>query len=397
MKILRIFTAFLTAGLALATVLPIQGAEAGQLLIWINGDKGYKGLQQVADRFSKDLGVPVKVEAPEGVTDKFFQAAQAGKGPDIFMWPHDRLGEWADAGLLRPIEVDAATKAKFFDKGWEAFTHKGRVWAYPLSLESVGLIYNTKYVTNPPKTLAEVTAMADELKKKGVAPIMWDYATPYFSWGFIASGGGYVFGRDAKGNYNVSDIGINVPGAVKALEEIVGLIDKGIMPKGVSYSVMDAKMNAGELAMMISGPWAWGNLRKSGIPFAVAPMPGIDGKPGKPFVGVLGAMINRASPNADLAEEFLKGYLLTNDGLRTMNADVPLGVPALKTFYEELSKDPLIAASKTSVDAGMLMPNVPEMGRFWSAFGSALSNATNGQATPQKALDLAAQRMKPRE
>ena len=80
----------------------------------------------------------------------------------------------------------------------------------------------------------------------------------------------------------------------------------------------------------------------------------------------------------------------------TMNADVPLGVPALKTFYEELSKDPLIAASKTSVDAGMLMPNVPEMGRFWSAFGSALSNATNGQATPKEALDLAAQRMKPR-
>jgi maltose/maltodextrin transport system substrate-binding protein len=396
MKTPRILTALLAACLALPVLLPLRAAEPGQLLIWINGDKGYRGLQQVADRFSKELGIPVKVEAPEGVTDKFFQAAQAGKGPDIFMWPHDRLGEWADAGLLRPIEVDAATKAKFFDKGWEAFTHKGRTWAYPVSLESVGLIYNTKFVTNPPKTLADVTALADELKAKNVAPIMWDYATPYFSWGFLASGGAYVFGRDAKGDYNVSDIGINVPGAVKALEEIVGLIDKGILPKGVSYSVMDAKMNAGELAMMISGPWAWGNLRKSGIPFSVAPMPGVNGQPGKPFVGVLGAMINRASPNADLAEEFLKTYLLTNDGLRTMNADVPLGVPALKSFYEELSKDPLIAASKASVDAGMLMPNVPEMGRFWSAFGSALSNATNGQATPQKALDLAAERMKPR-
>ena len=397
MKIPRILSTLLTSGLALATLLPTRGAEAGQLLIWINGDKGYRGLQQVADRFSKDLGIPVKVEAPEGVTDKFFQAAQAGKGPDIFMWPHDRLGEWADAGLLRPIEVDAATKTKFFDKGWEAFTHKGRIWAYPMALESVGLIYNTKFVTNPPKTLADVTAMAPELQGKGVTPIMWDYATPYFSWGFIASGGGYVFGRDAQGNYNIADIGINVPGAVKGLEAIVALINQGIMPKGVSYSVMDAKMNAGELAMMISGPWAWGNLRKSGISFSVAPMPGIEGKPGMPFVGVLGAMINRASLNTDLAEEFLKTYLLTNDGLRTMNADVPLGVPALKTFYEELSKDPLIAASKTSVDAGMLMPNVPEMGRFWSAFGSALSNATNDQATPKEALDLAAQRMKPRE
>ena len=79
MKIPRILSTLLTAGLALATLLPTRGAEAGQLLIWINGDKGYRGLQQVADRFSKDLGIPVKVEAPEGVTDKFFQAAQAGK------------------------------------------------------------------------------------------------------------------------------------------------------------------------------------------------------------------------------------------------------------------------------------------------------------------------------
>jgi maltose/maltodextrin transport system substrate-binding protein len=299
------------------------------------------------------------------------------------------------AGLLRPLEIDAATRSKFFDKGWEAFTHKSRVWAYPLSLESVGLIYNTDHIKTPPKTLAEVVALSADLKTKNIAPIMWDYATPYFSWGFLASGGGYVFGRNADGDYDVTDTGLNVPGAVNALEEIVNLINTGVMPKGVSYSVMDAKMNAGELAMMISGPWAWGNLRKSGIPFAVAPMPGIDGNPGKPFVGVLGAMVNRASPNADIAEEFLKNHLLTNEGLRAMNADVPLGVPALKSFYEELSKDPLIASSKDAVDAGVLMPNVPEMGRFWSALSAALSNATNGQAPPQRALDLAAQRMKP--
>ena len=390
------FRTLLTCLLTLGATLPAI-AESPRLLIWINGDKGYKGLQKVGDKFAAELGVSVKVEAPEGVTDKFFQAAQAGKGPDIFMWPHDRLGEWADAGLLRPIEVDAATRAKFFPKGWEAFTHDGRVWGYPVSLEAVGLIYNTDHVKTPPTSLAEVAAMAPGLRAKGVDPIMWDYATPYFSWGFLASGGAYVFGRDAKGNYNPADVGVNVPGAVRALEQIVGLIDSGVMPKGVSYSVMDAKMNSGELAMMVSGPWAWGNLRKSGIPFAVTTLPGVDGQPGRPFVGVLGAMINRASPNADLAEEFLRNYLLTDEGLRTMNADVPLGVPALESFYGELASDPLIAASKASVDAGMLMPNVPQMGRFWSAFGSALSNATNGQATPQKALDLAAQRILPRQ
>jgi hypothetical protein len=50
---------------------------------------------------------------------------------------------------------------------------------------------------------------------------------------------------------------------------------------------MDQKMNSGELAMMISGPWAWANLRKSGIDFDLAPIPSVAGNPGRPFVGVL--------------------------------------------------------------------------------------------------------------
>jgi maltose/maltodextrin transport system substrate-binding protein len=77
--------------------LPAFAWSDGELLIWINGDKGYRGLAEVGKKFEKELGVPVKVEAPEGATDKFQAAAQTGKGPDIMFWAHDRIGEWADA------------------------------------------------------------------------------------------------------------------------------------------------------------------------------------------------------------------------------------------------------------------------------------------------------------
>lgn len=375
-----------------------QGLQAfveGELLIWINGDKGYRGLAEVGKKFEEELGIKVRVEAPEGVTDRFFQSAQAGTGPDIFFWAHDRLGEWADAGLLRPIEVDSAYRAKFFDMGWEAFTHSGRVWGYPVALEAVSLIYNRAAVDTPPATLEDIIAMAPALREKEFEPIMWDYNNTYFTWGILAAKGGYVFGYE-DGAYNVRDIGVNQPGAVRALATIVRMIDEGIMPRGVSYNVMEAKMNAGEIAMMISGPWAWANLRRSGIDFGVAPVPGIEGAKGRPFVGVMGGMINRASPNADLAQEFLRNFLLTNEGMKKVDDDVPVGVPALKSFYEQLAANPLIRGSRESVDAGMLMPNVPQMGRFWSAMGSALSNATNGQTDAQRALDLAAQRIRPR-
>jgi len=42
---------------------------------------------------------------------------------------------------------------------------------------------------------------------------------------------------------------------------------------------MEAAFNKGDVAMMITGPWAWDNLKKSNIDFAVAPIPDVAGKP----------------------------------------------------------------------------------------------------------------------
>jgi maltose/maltodextrin transport system substrate-binding protein len=364
----------------------------GELLVWISIDKGWRGLTELGKKFEKDLGIRVQVETPDGLTDKFQSAAQSGKGPDIVIWAHDRLGEWAEAGLLKPLEIEDDFKAAFLPMTWDAVTHDKQIWGYPLALEAVSLIYNKKIVTgSPPAQLSEVPAFAKELKAKdpNVIPIMWDYGSPYFSWPFLASDGGYSF-KKVEGGYDVKDAGVNVPGAVKGLQEIVGLLNAGTLPKGSTYSVMEQKMCRGELAMMISGPWAWLELRKCGIDFDLAPLPGVGGKPGKPFVGVLSALINRATPNGDLAVQFLEEYVCTADGLRTIDADIPIGVPALKALAEELSaNNPLIKTTYENALNGVVMPNVPQMGKFWGAMGAALQIATSGQATPQAALDEA--------
>jgi maltose/maltodextrin transport system substrate-binding protein len=368
----------------------------GELLVWIGGDKGYRGLAEVGKKFEKDLGVPVKVETPDGLTDKFQASAQAGKGPDIVFWAHDRLGEWADSGLLKPLEIKDDFKANFIPMSWEAVTHNKQIWGYPVALEAISLIYNKKFVTTPPPAqLSEIPVFAKELQSKNpnVIAIMWDYNTPYFSWPFLASGGGYPF-KKIDGGYDVNDIGVNNDGAVKGLQAIVGLINAGVMPKGASYSVMDQKMNGGDLAMMVSGPWAWSNLQKSGIDFDVAPLPGVDGSPGRPFVGVLAALINRSTPNSDLAIQFIEKYVVTSDGLKTIDADVPIGVPALKTLSDEMAaKNPLIKTTYENAKNGDVMPNIPQMGKFWSSMATAFQIATNGQASPRTALDDAKKNM----
>ena len=91
----RGLAALLTLGLPAVAppLLHVQAQQPLRLLVWINGDKGYNGLQKVGDAFEALSGVRVVVQHPEGAPDKFQSAAGAGKGPDIFCWPHDRVGE----------------------------------------------------------------------------------------------------------------------------------------------------------------------------------------------------------------------------------------------------------------------------------------------------------------
>lgn len=386
------FTTLMTAAIALAAMIA-PAAAADKLTIWINGDKAYNGLAEVGKKFEKDTGVQVVVEHPEKPEQKFANAAATGAGPDIMFWAHDRLGEFAAAGLVVPVNPGAAVKEDVLPMAWDAFTYKQKIWGYPIALEAIGLVYNKDLIPTPPKTFEEIPALAETLKAKNVKAIMWGYDIPYFSWPLMAAGGAAAFPKDANGDYDVKKTGANSDSAVKGGEIIASLIEKGVMPKGVTYPVAEAAMNKGESAMFITGPWAWENLRRSKINFAVAPLPSVAGKPAVPYVGVLGAMINAQSKSKDLAVEFLENYLMKIDGLRTMNKDVAIGVPASSKFYDELKADPNIAATFANVMAGTPMPNIPEMAKFWSAMEAAVGNISSGRQAPKEALEAAAGRI----
>lgn len=189
--------------------------------------------------------------------------------------------------------------------------------------------------------------------------------------------------------------GVANPGAIEGLTEIINLIRAGVLPKSVTYSVVEELMGRGKLAMMISGPWAWSDLIKSGIDFGVAPIPGVAGHPGRPFIGVSVAYLNRSSPNQDLAKDFLERYVLTEEGLIALDHGKPLGIPALISLEEKMVKsNPLLQQLKGCLDYGEVMPNVPQMGRFFSSLGSALQIATDGQASPEAALREAEKNMR---
>ena len=385
------------AGIVLSALGGLTGiahaAEPGKLLIWINGDKGYKGLAKVGEEFTKKTGVKVVVEHPEDAPTKFQQAAAAGKGPDIWIWPHDRLGEWMSSGLLEPLTPSKEARNAILPLAWNAFTVQGKTWGYPMSIEAVSLVYNKDLVPHPPKSFDEVLELDKKLSAQGKKAILWDYTNTYFSWPLLAAGGGYAFKVRDDGTYDPKDTGVNNAGSVAGVETIMKLINAGAMAKGAGYSEMEAGFNQGKIAMMINAPWSWDNARKSKINFGVAAIPTVNGKTASPFIGVLGAMISKASPNKDIATEFIEHYMLSLDGLKTINADVPLGTPANKAFFAELQSNPNIKATMDSAQAGRPMPNNPEMGKFWSSMASALQNITQGRQGVKEGLDAAAKRI----
>jgi maltose/maltodextrin transport system substrate-binding protein len=364
------------------------------LLIWINGDKGYNGLQKVGDNFTKVSGVKVVVQHPEGAPDKFQAAAGAGKGPDIFCWPHDRIGEWASSGLIIPVQPASRLRNEIDDSAWKAVTYRGRAWAYPIAMEAIGLVYNKALVKEVPATFDEVIKLNNVLKTQGKSAILWDYNKSFFTWPLLAGAGAFVFERKPDGDLDPEKVGVATEGSIQAVQMLNKLIVDGHMPKGAKYSEMEAGFAQGKVAMMITGPWAWDNARKAKIDFGVASIPAvIAGKPSKPFVGVLGCMITAPSKYKDIAREFIEQHLLKVDSLKIISADVPLGTPANKAYATELAADPLIRATMENIRVGEPLPNIPQIGKFWPALDAALEAITNGRQAPNEAMKGAAARM----
>src|SRR5260370_42115101 len=131
-----------------------------QLLICMDADRGQALKAIAAKKFENDFGLKVTIEDPEKITDSFPIAAQMAKGPDIVIWAHDKVGEWADAGLIAPVEISGEFGNRFFPKTWQAVLHSERIWGYPIALETVTLIYNKKLLDgSPPTHLSDLVSL----------------------------------------------------------------------------------------------------------------------------------------------------------------------------------------------------------------------------------------------
>ena len=170
--------------------------------------------------------------------------------------------------------------------------------------------------------------------------------------------------------------------AVAAIEEETGVPVTVAFPESLQDKFQQVAVSA----------WSWNNFERK-VDYGVAVLPKLNDKPSEPFVGILSTGISSASPNHDLAVEFIENYLMTNQGLQMVDQDEPLGAVALKSFQRVLENDSRIKATMQNAEAGEIMPNVTNMNAFWHAEGNAIQNVVGGRASVEKALNTAAKQM----
>jgi maltose/maltodextrin transport system substrate-binding protein len=367
-------------------------AAAAPLTVWFTVE-GAKAMRRAGEAFTAATGVPVVVETPDEGPSKYQNAASAGKGPDIYVYAHDRIGEWIAAGLITAVTPSRAVADDIDPLAWRGFTWRGRLWGYPIAIEAVTLIYNKALVATPPSSFEEVFALDRRLQAQGRRAILWDYTNAYFTWPLLAAGGGFAFAQRADGGYDTSVTGVANDGSVRGVALLERLLREGLMPAGSGYAEMEAAMAQGRVAMMINGPWSWVNLKRVGIDFGIAPVPSVHGQRARPFIGVKGLMINRACRQREAAVEFIERHLLTLDGLRAIDRAEPIGAPASRAYFAERAADARIAGIMAAARAGVPTPAVPEMGRFWAALKTSLTTLSEGRQNARQAMDAAARRI----
>ncbi|MFZ5923619.1 MAG: maltose/maltodextrin ABC transporter substrate-binding protein MalE [Bacillota bacterium] len=366
----------------------VSASQEGKLLIW--ADELRAGvLRDLAKDFTKQYGIPVDIQELGfgDIRDQLGVAGPAGKGPDIIVGAHDWLGQLVANGLIEPIDLGGKEK-DFVPVSLTAFTWGKTLYGLPYAIESVGLFYNKNLVPTPPKTFDELITISKKLtnKDKKEYGFLLPQPDPYHTFPLMSATGGYVFGINKDGTLNPLDVGLNNKGAIRGLTLFDKLIEDGIMPIGIDYPTMTGLFKEGKVGMMITGPWAFGDLRAAKVNYGFTKIPTIDGKPARPFVGVQGFMISSFSKNKLLAKAFLNEYVATEKTMKALFDRDPRP-PAYLPTAKAVSSDPDIAGVGASAADGTPMPAIPEMASVWTAWANALELVINQKLDPQKAMD----------
>lgn len=327
-----------------------------------------KQLEESFKSFTDQTGIKVKFEKQENFDNKIEVAAQSGKLPDIIIGSNDSVGKLSVMGAIEPVS-DLISKTDLKDTintAVDGFTYKGKLYGAPGHLETVTLIYNKDLISEVPKTMDELLQKTKDLTKNGVYGFIIPPKDAYFNSAFFnGSNKEKYLTKDGKAALNTSE---NIE-TLKYLQQLSANFPKDLDTQMVSKLFDDKKA-----AMMISGPWDIAKLKELKINYGLALIPtdSKTGKPGAPYVNVQGMMMTSNCKDKEAAAKVMKYYLSDKVAMAYFKAGGYM--PANGTIYnnDEVKTNTDLLAFKAQAEAGVSLPNIPEMGVMWTPAGDLL-------------------------
>jgi arabinogalactan oligomer/maltooligosaccharide transport system substrate-binding protein len=390
MKITHL-TALVLMSLSLSSQ-AVRAAE-GQLLVWEDIKKS-SGISDAVKDFEKENNVKVVVqETPYAQqTEKLRLDGPAGIGPDVVVIPNDQLGTAVVQGLLAPLNLDKAFLASFTPPALNAFQLKGQTYGVPKAVETLVLIYNKDLLPQAPATLDEYYTFSKAERAKGKYGLLAKFDEVYYAYGAMASMGGYIFGKDAKGEINVEDIGLNKLGSIEAITYLKKFYADGLFPAGIvgdnGLNAIDSLFTEKKAAAVITGPWAFQPYEAAGINYGVKALPLLpNGKPMSSFLGVKGYAVSTYSKQKPLAEKFIT--FINQPKYAKVRYEVTKEIPALTALVNDpmIKNDEKANAVAEQSTRATAMPGVPEMQEVWGPANNGIQLGVTGKQPVDAALN----------
>lgn len=336
-------------------------------------------LESFIPDYAAAAGIEVIVEsvAFDDIGERVRNAIPAGEGPDIFISAHDQIGNYIEGGLIAPVDI-SSVRDNIMDSAVGAFTYNSEVYALPYASDHVALFRNADLVPEPVETWDQMMEVGAALMEDGTVENVTIFPnTGYHIYGLNTSFGGYIFGQDEDGNFIAEDVGLDSPGFIASGEAIQEWVNAGYVPSTADGAAADALFSEGGIPFVINGPWALNTYRDAGVNYVVDPLPAGPEGPGAPFLGTRGFMVNAQSENRLLAEAFLTELIATDEFMTEIQAKDPR-IPAWIPTYEAMD-DVDLAGFGVVTPYAQPMPNIPQMGAVWGAWGDAMQLVMNGE------------------
>jgi maltose-binding protein MalE len=374
--------------LALAACAP--PADDGVTVWHSYGGLERAALEDLAARWTADhpaqpihlVAVPYKAFA-----DKLTSAIPNGNGPDLFIYSHDRIGDWALGGVIESVGfwVDDALADRYAGDAIAAMAFRGELYGLPLAVKSLVLFYRTDLVATPPASTDELLAMAPALHARGVYPFAYANVDLYGHAPWLYGMGGRVL--DDRGLPDLA-----TPEGVAAAELARSFVTAHAVPPDASGALVASLFNKQKAAMAMSGPWFVGDI-DPGVPWRVTALPVVSatGRRAAPFLGAEGILMSARA--RDKAAAFAVMDYLAGDAAAAARATTARQVvPNLAAWTDPaLAGDPVMAAFRAQLEHTGPMPSEPAMRLVWTPYKTALGDILAGRAAAADRL-LATQR-----